>query len=234
MAPTVLVKDLLWRCSVELGDTAPQFQRFAERDMVLALSDGQSALAMFNPMAGARVDALKLATGPRQSIESVPQANLIPGDGVALNAPVRGINLLSLTCNLGADGATRGRVITIVDKDLLDAANSNWQAETGTEILQEDPVTRARALRFVNRIGSRVMCGARVFQLALRAAQLGHMRFERVGPGGDVARDLVLLERPLDAHAVFVFGDARPSLRDAVDVLMLHQPLQHLGHHIFR
>ncbi|MNT14270.1 hypothetical protein D3C72_1492670 [compost metagenome] len=39
---------------------------------------------------------------------------------------------------------------------------------------------------------------------------------------------LVLFQRPLDAHAVFILGDPRAGLRDAVDELALHQALQHV------
>jgi hypothetical protein len=45
---------------------------------------------------------------------------------------------------------------------------------------------------------------------------------------------LVLLQRPFDAHAVLVLGHARAGLCDAVDVFALHQPLQHIGHRFFR
>lgn len=143
MAPTVLVKDLLWRCSVMLGDTSPQFQRFAERDMVQALNDGIVATASYVPLAGARVDAIKLAAGSRQVIESIPQANVLPGDGITLTQPLRVFALMSLTRNMGADGLTPGPAITLADRDLLDAFDPNWMTTPGAEVEHYvyDPMT---------------------------------------------------------------------------------------------
>lgn len=143
MAPTVLVKDLLWRTSVQLGDTSPQFQRFSEREMVMALNDGQACIAKYVPTCGSRVDAFKLAPGSRQSIAAVDPANLKTGDGATLTTMQRGLNLITVNSNMGSDGLTRGSAINLADRRLLDAFRPTWALATGTEVQEfvYDPLT---------------------------------------------------------------------------------------------
>ena len=71
MASTVLVRDLIRRVSVLLQDTAPQFERWPEQELVDWLNDAQVAITKFLPAACARVDAIRLKPGTRQSIETI-------------------------------------------------------------------------------------------------------------------------------------------------------------------
>ena len=132
--PTTLVKDVLWRVSDQLGDTAPQFQRFPEAVLVQWLVDAQVAIAKFMPSATARTDAVKLAQGSKQSIETILQANCVPGDGVSLTAPLYGIEIYSVVRNMGVDGSTVGNGITVVDRADLDNFNPQWHQQTGTAV----------------------------------------------------------------------------------------------------
>lgn len=134
MASTILVKDVLWRVAVLLQDTAPQFQRWPERELVHWLNDAQRAISKFLPMACCRVDSVKLAPGTRQSIEAIPQANIVPGDGIALAAPVYGIQLLNPRRNMGANGTTPGRAIRMVERDVLDSQDPDWHTRVGAVI----------------------------------------------------------------------------------------------------
>lgn len=134
MASTALVKDVLWRVSVLAGDTAPQFQRFPEVELVDWLRDAQVAIAKYLPSACSRTDAIKLVPGSKQSIDIVAAANCIPGDGVALTAPLYGIELYSVVRNMGADGLTIGKSCNDVDRSDLDNFDEDWHTKTGTSV----------------------------------------------------------------------------------------------------
>jgi hypothetical protein len=134
MASTILVKDLVWRIAVLLQDTAPQFQRWPERELIHWLNDAQRAIAKYLPMSNSRVDAVKLAAGTRQSIDTIPQANIVPGDGVALSGPVYGVQLLNPRRNMGANGSTPGRAVRMVERDTLDSQDPDWHTRTGSAV----------------------------------------------------------------------------------------------------
>lgn len=142
----LLVKRLLWRVSQTLTDTAPQFTRYPERDMVIALQCGVMAICKYLPQAGARTIAMKLASGTRQSIARIPAANVKTYDGTDA-ADVHGIMLPELVRNMGADGTTPGRAIPPpADRQRFDAIYPDWHASTGTSVRQwfynpQDPLT---------------------------------------------------------------------------------------------
>jgi hypothetical protein len=140
---TVLVKDVLWRASVLLQDTAPQFQRWSERELVDWLNQGQAALAKFLPYVGARVDAIQLAAGSRQFLGSILAAACKPGDGSTPAAPIQGIRFTNPRRNMGANGTTPGRAVRMIDRDKMDAADPTWHTATGTEVraVVFDPAT---------------------------------------------------------------------------------------------
>lgn len=134
MPTTALVKDVLWRVSVQLLDTAPQFARFSERECVHFLNDGQVAINKFVPSAAARLDAVKLALGSRQSIDTILAANCKPADGSTPGANILGTQFLSPRRNMGSNGTTPGAAIRVVDRDTLDVSDPLWHTRTGTTI----------------------------------------------------------------------------------------------------
>jgi hypothetical protein len=131
MPSTVLVKDVLWRAGVLLMDTSPQWTRYAEQQLCAWLDDAQMALAKFVPSACARIDAIKLAAGSRQSIDKVLSTDIKPGDG-STAATVYGLELLDIVRDMGADGLTVGNVIRRAERAGLDAAVPNWHTLTAT------------------------------------------------------------------------------------------------------
>lgn len=134
MAATLLVKDVLWRIAVLLQDTAPQFQRWPERELVHWLNDAQVAITKYLPLACSRVDAIKLAPGTRQSIASIPAANCKPGDGSTPSVPINGTLFLNPRRNMGANGTTPGRAIRMVERDVLDSQDPDWHARSGSVV----------------------------------------------------------------------------------------------------
>ena len=134
MASTVLVKDVIWRIAVLLQDTAPQFQRWSERELVHWLNDAQEQIATYLPLACSRVDAIKLVAGTRQSIGAIQAADCKPGDGSTPNVAINGKQFLNPRRNMGADGLTPGRSIRMVERDALDSGNPDWHTVTASSV----------------------------------------------------------------------------------------------------
>ena len=122
-----LVKDVLYRASVLAQDVEPQFTRWPEREMVTWLNDGQRAIYKYLPMAGSRVDAVKLAPGTRQHIGKILAANIVPGDG-STPADVAGQFLFDVIRNMGADGLTPGKPIRVISREVLDTQTAGWHS----------------------------------------------------------------------------------------------------------
>lgn len=143
MPSTALVKDVLWRASVQLLDTSPQFGRFSERECVHALNDGQVLINSLVPTAAPRLDAVKLVPGSRQSIAAIAAASCKPFDGSTPPATVYGTRFLNPRRNMGDDGTTPGTAIRMVDRDTLDVSDPLWHTRTGAIVkaVIHDPQT---------------------------------------------------------------------------------------------
>jgi hypothetical protein len=135
MTASILVRDFLFRVSTQLNDISPQFTRWTERELVSYTSDGQKVVAKFLPYSCSRIDAVKLQPGTKQSIEKIAANAVIPGDGSA-PAVVYGNYLLGVVRNMGANGATPGQAIRIVDREVLDTVNPEWHTQSGAPITQ--------------------------------------------------------------------------------------------------
>ena len=141
----LLVKRLMWRISQTLTDSAPQYARYKERDIVIAVQSGVRALCKYLPHAGARSIAMKLSAGSRQSIAKILASNLKTYDGTTA-ADTFGMQLLDVVRNMGADGLTPGRAITIIDRQRLDRIDPDWHTRTGATVRQysynpQDPLS---------------------------------------------------------------------------------------------
>ena len=135
MASSILVKDVLYRVSAQLHDISPQFTRWTQRELILWLNDGQKAVAKYMPSSCARVDAVKLAPGTKQSIERIVSASVIPGDGSS-PSDVYGHYLQSVVRNMGNNGLTPGNSVRVVDREVLDANNPSWHTTTAASVSQ--------------------------------------------------------------------------------------------------
>lgn len=134
MAGTTLVRDLFWRVSVLLQDSARQFTRWTEEELVGWCNDGQLAIVTMLPMATAQTVALRLKTGTKQSIDVVQATDIKYPDGSSPSSPQYGVQFIELVRNMGADGVTPGPVINISDRNDLDATDANWHAATGQQV----------------------------------------------------------------------------------------------------
>lgn len=133
MAISTKVRTLFKSVSTTLQDISPQFTRWPEQEMVIVANYGQMALAKYLPQAGSRIDAIKLQAGTRQDLTKVLAANIKPGDGSAA-ADAFGITLLDIVRNMGADGATPGRIVRICDQDTKDSNDPDWHTRTGAVV----------------------------------------------------------------------------------------------------
>lgn len=137
MASTILVKDAMWRISVILQDVTPQFTFWPEHELVQWMNDAQAAITKYLPSACARIDAIKLKAGTRQSIEKIVATDCKPGDGTTPTLPIYGKMIVDGGMrNMGADGATPGSVIRLVDREVKDSQSPDWHTVVGTGKVQ--------------------------------------------------------------------------------------------------
>lgn len=143
MAQTLTVREVLWRVSVLLQDTSPQFTRWPEQQTVLWLEDAQNAIWKFLPLAASRIDTVKLRPGTLQSIASIAPADCLPSEGPQPTEPVMGTQFLRMIVNRGADGLTPGKAIRMTSRELMDSQNLNWQtiAKPSVDSFMFDPDT---------------------------------------------------------------------------------------------
>lgn len=133
MARTTLVRNFLRTVCETLQDISPQFSRWPEHELVVYANFAQMALAKYLPQVSARTDSIRLLPGTRQDLTLVPSARILPGDGSA-PADVAGIALMDIPRNMGADGATPGRVVRVADRYSKDTNDPDWHTRTGAVV----------------------------------------------------------------------------------------------------
>jgi hypothetical protein len=130
MAASILVREALRRVSTLLLDTAPQFKRWGQVELIDWLNDAQAAIAKYLPQATSRIDAIKLKTGSLQSIDAVASADIKQFDGSSPGVTLNGNLLLGVLCNMGSDGLTEGRAIRgPVDMRAQDGVAPDWRLQ---------------------------------------------------------------------------------------------------------
>jgi hypothetical protein len=85
-----------------------------EADHLINLNDGIRKICEFKPDAYITIAAVQLAAGTRQS------------------APSGAKEILDISCNMGVAGTTRGDVITLVDRAVMNAALPGWNSVTAS------------------------------------------------------------------------------------------------------
>lgn len=113
----VAASSILDRVRKQLIDDGSQ-KRWSDVELLSWLSDGQRAIVAVAPSAYARTTAMKLVAGTKQSV---------PDDGYML---------LTVTRNMGLDGASPGRAIRISQRDAIDGFNPDWHRANQTQTIQ--------------------------------------------------------------------------------------------------
>jgi len=108
---TITGTNIVDRAAIVLQDTTgvrwPQTE-----ELLLWLNDGQREVVLRKPDAYAQNTVVQLVGGTKQSI------------------PATGIQLLDIIRNMGTGGATPGRAITRIDRQILDEQRPDWHSET--------------------------------------------------------------------------------------------------------
>ena len=93
------------------------YDRVDEDDWIKYLNASIRALVLVRPDAGAQTDNVQLTAGVLQAL------------------PTTALRMLDITRNMGADGATAGKIITPTKRKHIDYSNLLWPAATGdTEV----------------------------------------------------------------------------------------------------
>lgn len=104
---------------IEVGsDTGADIQWDRTRELLAFLNDAQREIAIAKPDAYVRNEAISLAAGAKQTL---------PAGGRMLNGS-------GIQHNMGADGLTPGRPITLVDRLYLARIRPSWMTDTGNYV----------------------------------------------------------------------------------------------------
>lgn len=114
---TIAAQDVINKAQIILQDTTGI--RWPDSTELLGwLNDGQREVLILKPNAYVKNVSMQLAAGTKQSI------------------PANGIQLIDLPRNMGSNGATPGRAIRIVMREILDAQNPDWHTETPNPVIK--------------------------------------------------------------------------------------------------
>jgi hypothetical protein len=86
-------------------------ERWTREELNTWLNEAQRVTVVLKPNAGALNTNIRLVPGTKQAL------------------PVDGVSLLKITRNMGADGNTPGRTISIVDQQSIDTLNPDWHTD---------------------------------------------------------------------------------------------------------
>lgn len=125
-AATITVVEAMRRVCTLLQDDSPQFNRWIETELVDWFNDGQAAIVKYLPASSSGIYTIKLVTGVLQSIEQITAENYLLHDGSTPSVTLLGNQLMKVMNNMGIDGLTVGRIIRVIDQDVLDQNNPNW------------------------------------------------------------------------------------------------------------
>ncbi len=106
---TITAKEIIDRASTILQDDTNV--RWTESELLQWFNDGQREIVLHKPDGYTKNESKKLNSGTKQSISP------------------DGIQLVSVVRNMGADGNTPGRAVTLIRMDILDTVVPNWHAE---------------------------------------------------------------------------------------------------------
>lgn len=131
----LLVRNLLRRVSGTLMDTRPQFKRYSQADMVLALRAGVRAVSKYLPHSCARTVAVQLLPGHVQPVGRIASARVRTYDGATpWDLDVQ--HIFEVVRNMGTNGQTPGRAITLTDQQRQNAIDPFGHSMTGTVVRQ--------------------------------------------------------------------------------------------------
>lgn len=102
--------ELIGQVAKDLLD--PKGERWSPEDLLSYLNAGQREVVILRPDANVVVRAVALTPG--QTRQSLPED---------------GLQLVDITRNLGEDGASPGRIVTVIEREEIDALAPDWHSE---------------------------------------------------------------------------------------------------------
>lgn len=107
---TILASYIIDELEIKLNDTANK--HWSRAELLKGINFGQREIVTFKPDANALITPVQLSPGTKQAI------------------PAGGIQFIGMPRNMGADGQTPGRAVTVMDKDKLDKLHPDWHTDT--------------------------------------------------------------------------------------------------------
>jgi hypothetical protein len=92
-------------------------RRWTEAEMLGWTLDSEEQIALLKTDSYPVVEAVALSAGSQQSL------------------PTKGVQLMDVLCNMGTNGTTRGNVVSVVEKKLMNAINPGWMSDTATAVV---------------------------------------------------------------------------------------------------
>jgi len=111
----VTAQTILTRVRTQLIDELAQ-KRWSDDELLRWLSDGQRTLVATDPALGEVTAPLKMAAGTKQVL------------------PIEAFMLLDIKRNMGADGLTPGRVVTVISRENIDRVDPMWHASRRSDV----------------------------------------------------------------------------------------------------
>jgi hypothetical protein len=107
-------QQIIDKAEILLQDEASDqtLRRWPESELLTWAKDGEVEIVKVKPDANPVVEAMALSSGSQQSL------------------PTNAFQLLDVLCNMGTDGSTRGDIVTVVERKLMNAIDPGWMAET--------------------------------------------------------------------------------------------------------
>jgi len=109
---TITAQTIVNNAALQLTDVANV--RWTSAELLGWLNDGLRQIVTMQPNATSKISNVQLVAGTRQSI---------PSDGWML---------LRVHRNMGSDGATPGRAIRVISREVMDSFNPYWHTDTAT------------------------------------------------------------------------------------------------------
>jgi hypothetical protein len=96
-------------------DSDQTTRRWTETELLTWVKEGEEQIATLKPDSYPVVVSAQMSVGSQQSLGGT-----------------RAIQLIDVLCNMGQDGATRGDVVSVVEKSLMNAINPGWMSDTAS------------------------------------------------------------------------------------------------------
>lgn len=103
--------DIINAISPQLNDDTRS--RWTVATLIQFINNGQRAIVATKPEANTVMTSVQLVAGTRQSL------------------PATAYRLIEVTRNMGSDGNTAGKPITVIDRETLDRFRPGWRSEQG-------------------------------------------------------------------------------------------------------